>query len=317
MPCADGELGSRALHVGAQRVWIARDLSRIADRPAVFPQGQQVALVPGVDVESDLEAMRGAPRQLDELAELMHLEPVGAPADLDRPERPAPGRDRREAVRASPAMTGQSSSTHRLANGMPVDAAGRDRTVVVADQLADREIDVVSDDMRLGEAPASCQNWVKPGSMSTMHPAPESTEQTRKGQVSADVDERRLLRNSRPAQRPTDRRSTRRRAAARPGRASSNRSVTARNQAAARGSSLSESASCSTNQTSMPSRCSPRTQLSLTQASPACPGLFAEGAGDDDRCHQIPSPVEQPRQAPCSAAKCSAAISRAARLWRS
>ena len=101
-----------------------------------------------VDVERDLEALRRAPRQLDELAELVDLEAVGPPAVLDRAERPAPGGDRGEPV----AARRRRSAASRRARPAGAPAASRCPPVGIgqsarADQLADREVDVVARDV--------------------------------------------------------------------------------------------------------------------------------------------------------------------------
>src|SRR3954470_4527464 len=114
----------------------------------MLPQRVDVALVTGVVVQRDLETVGRAPWELDELAELVHLEAVGAPAVLDRPERPAPGRDRGEAVALPHLDQRPILEHHRLANRAPVDSSGRNRAVVAADPLTDREVRVVSRDVR-------------------------------------------------------------------------------------------------------------------------------------------------------------------------
>ena len=97
-PLRDGELGPRSLNIGAKGIGVASRRPRVDYPPTVTAECVQILGVGGVYVKRDLKALIRAPGQVDELAELVDLEAVGPAAVLDRPKRPAPGRDRCEAV---------------------------------------------------------------------------------------------------------------------------------------------------------------------------------------------------------------------------
>ena len=67
--------GVRAQDVVVERLRIGHDLAGVDDSPPVAAKQVQVACVGGMNVERDLELGRGPLRQIDELPELVDLQP--------------------------------------------------------------------------------------------------------------------------------------------------------------------------------------------------------------------------------------------------
>src|SRR5439155_13513730 len=90
------ELGRRTLNVAPKQVWIARDRARVDQAPAVCLERLQIALLRRMDVERELEGLRRTLRQLDDLPELVELQPVHAAGALEATVRSAPRSDCRK-----------------------------------------------------------------------------------------------------------------------------------------------------------------------------------------------------------------------------
>ena len=88
--------GVRAQDVVVERLRIGHDADRVDDPPPVTAKQVQVACVGWMNVEGDLELGRRPLRQVDELPELVDLQPERRRTVLNGTVRPAPTRDRRE-----------------------------------------------------------------------------------------------------------------------------------------------------------------------------------------------------------------------------
>ena len=97
-----------------------------------------------MNVEGDLELGRRPLRQVDELPELVDLQPEGRRTVLNGTVRPAPARDRREPPGPRRGLTRVAREDRGLTRVTPADITGRDAAIGRADVLADREVEVVT-----------------------------------------------------------------------------------------------------------------------------------------------------------------------------
>ena len=116
--------GVRAQDVVVERLRIGDDAARIDDPPPVTAKQVQVACVGWMNVEGDLELGRGPLRQVDELPELVDLQPERRRTVLNGTVRPAPTRDRREPPGPRRAHTRVAGEDRGLTRVTPADVAG-------------------------------------------------------------------------------------------------------------------------------------------------------------------------------------------------
>src|SRR5439155_17528437 len=92
----------------------------------------------------ELEGLRRGRGQRQELADLVHLEPVRPPPVLEPAVRASPLRAGREPVHVAAVDARPLGQENGLTGGAPLDPAGGNRAVRTADALADGEVPVVT-----------------------------------------------------------------------------------------------------------------------------------------------------------------------------